>query len=251
MNVPRLATAISFIDDDLLTETITDSPTRGNLFKTFCVRASLVACACLMGAVVLIITSDPFDGPILSYPVETIPCQTEEIRSDAPNIMDLQINEISPDYFESHSMLPMIIENFESMTRSEVLDHFGISLDLSTIMPNMHEVENVCYGFYHFEDGSIFDQFTFQYEDRISNKVLDVTLSNGGLPISMINEAYKYELQKSVLNGKEMLIAHYTSSMGISTYYAEFSDGELGVMVTTGGCSYEDFVRVLKYLAES
>lgn len=252
MSIPRLAAVISFIDDDLLTEAITYSPARRDLFKTLCFRTSLAACACLVVSVILwAIRTAPSDGPMLSYPIETNPLQIEEIQSDAPNIMDMQINEISPNYFVPEGMLALIGENFEMMDRDEVLNHFGVSFDLSTVLPNMQEIEDTCYGFYHFEDGSIFNQFTFKYVDLEAHQTMDITLRNGGLPISMINEAYKHGMQKSMIYDKEVMIAHYADFAGISTYYAEFSEGDLGVMIRAGGCSIEDFIRTLEYLVQS
>lgn len=252
MSIPRLAAAISSIDDDLLTEAITYLPARGDQFKAFCVRVSLVACACLAIAVFLRATKDTSpDGPVLLHPVETIPYQTEEINSSAPNLMDIQINEISPNYFEPQGMFALIGENFEEMTRDEILNYFGVVLDLSSVMPNMRECENTRYGFYHFGDGSIFGQFAFNYVDDKTHQTLSIVLRNGGLPTTMIIEAYHHGLQKSMLCGKEVMVAHYIDLEGNSKYYAEFSDGDLGVMVTAEGCLIEDFVRTLEYLAES
>lgn len=252
MNIPRLTTAISFIDDDLLTEAITYSPTRGELFKTFCVRVSLVACACLAIAVLLWATGPaPSDGSVLSYPIDATPRQTEELQSNISDIVDVQINEIDTSYFVSQGMFDPGEESFEEMNRDEILDYFGVSIDLSEIMPNMHEDEDTRYGLYHFGDGSILNQFAFNYIDDETHQTMSIILRNKGMPITMINEAYEHELQKTMLYDKEVMIAHYTDFAGISTYYAEFSNGDLGVMITAGGCPIEDFIRTLEYLTES
>lgn len=251
MSISRLVTALNFIDDDLLTEAITYSSPRGNQLKTFCARASVAACVCLAVATVLwaIITASS-DGVLLLYPIETLPHQTEELQSSMPGIVEIEINEISSDYFSAQGMFAFYPDKFEDMTRDEILDHFGIVLDLSTVLPNMREAEDTRYGLYYLGDGSVFDEFTFEYIDIETCQRIDILFSNGGLHISMINEAYEHGLQKSMLYDKEILIAHYTDIVDISTYYAEFTDGNLGVVVVAKDCSVEDFIRTLEYLAQ-
>lgn len=252
MSIPRLATALNYIDDDLLVDAVIYLRTKRDLLKTFCVRASIVACACLAVAGVLwTLSTTSFDEPVVSYPLEISPYQTEDIESNTPNIMDIQINEINSNHLAIYSMLPRDLDTFESMTREEVLNYFGITLDLSTILPNMHEVESTRYGFYHFGDGSIYDDFTFRYIGGETQQTVNITLSGSGSYMSIIKEEDKYVLEKSILNDKEILIVHYTNSIGSSTYCAEFIDGDLGVTVKTEDCPVEDLIRTLEYLTQS
>lgn len=79
---------------------------------------------------------------------------------------------------------------------------------------------------------------------------MNITLRNGGLPVTQIKEAYEHELQRSELCGREVVIAHYTDRMAISTYYAEFPDSDFGLMITAGDCPVDDFIRTLEYLAQ-
>lgn len=260
MNAAQFSSALGKVNDRYIMEAITyERKKKRSWLKWGTTTACIAACICLVvGAALWIIKLSPFDGPVLSFPIATPSDQTEiiqsnnpdteVIQSNVPNTKDIQINEISYDYFSLQSIF--FLGGFEEMTRDEVLSHFGISLDLSTVMPNMQEVEDTCYGFYYTGNGDLFYQFTFRYIDVETHQTMNITLRNGGLPITQIKETYKHELQSSELCEREVVIAHYTDRMGISTYYAEFPDRDFGLMITAGDCPVDDFIRTLEYLAQ-
>ena len=177
----------------------------------------------------------------------------------------------------------LAIPGLYEMTRDEVLEHFGLSVDfgLSDIVDGLRETASrnemlnpegkhgFC-RFYtvdengngsweellpHFEN----DEFVFESEDGSKTAVVifdrekRVNWLRSGVICRTEDEDFQYystepfyALPTSTVAGVEMRIAH----RNIGGYYAEFNTGTLSVGLIAEGLSESDTVAILEYLAE-
>ena len=190
------------------------------------------------------------------------------------NIGEVEIEDVVP--FYGLNAIPGLYE----MTRSEVLEHFGLSDDfgLSDIVDGLRETaprntllntegkHGFC-RFYtvdengngtweellpHFEN----DEFVFESADGSKTAVVifdreeRVNWLRSGIIVHEGDGLYStepfYSLPTSTVAGVEMRIA----KRNIGGYYAEFNTGTLSVGLIAEGLSESDTVAILEYLAE-
>ena len=155
---------------------------------------------------------------------------------------------------------------FQERTREETLDHFGLSSDFE--LPNLHEVPppgtitgvkgkygyTIEFGY----DGDTksewvvdprYDYQVFGFENTDGSKWVHVAICNTDCVPWWINWVDNLEeindLPLSEIAGAKMRIA----KRNVGGYYAEFDAKHLCVGVTAMGCSEEELVVVLEYLA--
>lgn len=72
-------------------------------------------------------------------------------------------------------------------------------------------------------------------------------MEQGKLPITGLVEAYDYELESSVVNGIEVMLAKYCKD-DKEMMFAQFEYQDIGFFVTSEGISEDSFLDVVKYL---
>lgn len=140
-------------------------------------------------------------------------------------------------------------ESFKEMTRDDVLDYFGITLDISDILPDLQEDPDSHYGFYSFGDGSLFEEESFVYQsDR--GQIVTIILYKKKVPISSIMESYTQEMEISEIAGHDVIILHLQNHNDVDTYYAKFAMDDLGVIVIAKNMALNDFIILLEYAVQ-
>ena len=154
-------------------------------------------------------------------------------------------------------------------TREDTLAHFGLSSDfgLSGIVDGLEEVpagprESFkpngmhCFGrAYRYEGDTVgeiwemYDNDDFRFENSDGTKKVRVIFSHGNIPWwrnGYIDSRDVAGIPVSVIAGTEMIIGQ----RNIGGYYAEFEAPEISVGLLTDGCTEQETVAILKYLAD-
>lgn len=154
-------------------------------------------------------------------------------------------------------------------TREDTLAHFGLSSDfgLSGVVEGLEEVpadpQEVfkpngmhCFGrAYRYEGDTVgeiwemYDNDDFRFENSDGTKGASVIFSHGNIPWwrnGFIDRRDVEGLPVSVVAGTEMVIAQ----RNIGGYYAEFEAPEISVGLLTDGCTEQETIAILKYLAD-
>lgn len=160
------------------------------------------------------------------------------------------INEVETMNIEkifSSNMVNLSEDNYKEMSREEIIEYFGIELDISNILPDYHEDSDSRYGFYGFPDGSILDQQSFIYMTDKEQK-LTITIRKNRLPINALVETYRFDMESSRILDSDVMVIHYIDINGIDIYYAEMIANNLGVTITAKGMELEELSLVLNYI---
>lgn len=200
--------------------------------------------------------SQSVSGNGISYAVSNC----ENPPSYTLNIGEIEVSEGGVTNF-------LAIGLFKEKTREETLEHFGLSADFE--LPNLHEVPppytitdvegkygyTIEFGY----DGDTesewavdprYDYQVFGFESADGSKWVHVAICNTNCVPWWINGVDNLDkindLPLSEIAGTEMRIA--TRSVG--GYYAEFDAKPICVGVTAMGCSEEELIAVLEYLAK-
>lgn len=147
----------------------------------------------------------------------------------------------------NNNMVNLREDYFKEMTRNDILDYFGMELDISSIYSDFSEEDDARYGIYEFPDGSTYDRQTFHYQNK-DGQVIKIIMQKSKLPMNLLKEMYAQEMGKSKVAGCDVTVLHYISSNGVDTYYAEFVVNDVGVAIKTEGIAIEDFTSILTYV---
>lgn len=154
-------------------------------------------------------------------------------------------------------------------TREDTLAHFGLNSDfgLSGVVDGLEEVPADpnepfkpngmhCFGRSPRYEGDtvgeiweMYDNDDFRFENSDGTKKVSVIFSHGDIPWwrnGLIDRQDVAGLPVSVVAGTEMVIAQ----RNIGGYYAEFEAPEISVGLLTEGCTEQETVAILKYLAD-
>lgn len=170
--------------------------------------------------------------------------QTDEASHMLQSEPNIYINEIDTEPLLSGSMPDLGEENFQEMTREEVLNYFGVELAMEIVLPDMTEVGEGRYGFYQFADGSVLDQQAFSFQS--AEETLHIVMRGEKLPIHSLGNSSEFDI--SEIFGHEALLIHFTDASGKDIYYAESITDKVGMTIHYRGNSEEDFVKIVEYL---
>lgn len=202
--------------------------------------------------------SDPASAPnsiVSNDPVESVD------QSVILNIGEIEVSQGGNFHFY---MIPLLFGE----TRGDTLAHFGLSSDfgLSGVVEGLEEVpadpQEVfkpngmhCFGRTPRYEGDtvgeiceMYDNDDFRFENSDGTKKVSVIFSHGDIPWwrnGFIDRRDVAGLPVSVIAGTEMVIAQ----RNIGGYYAEFEAPEISVGLLTDGCTEQETVAILKYLA--
>lgn len=138
------------------------------------------------------------------------------------------------------------MENFIPMEKTELLEFYEYSFDLTEVLPELKEAPGE-YGVYKWPAGGYYTLNSFQYFTEDEQQTLSITMEQGKLPITGLVEAYDYELESSVVNGIEVMLAKYCKD-DKEMMFAQFEYQDIGFFVTSEGISEDSFLDVVKYL---
>lgn len=170
---------------------------------------------------------------------------------------DSEANIISINEIETEDILNLFAknmfdpgeENFKEMSQEDVLEYFGIELDINSVLSNMYESPEQRYGFYEFPYGGIFAQQSFTYQSD-EGQILKIIIRKNGLPIYAFTEAYLHEMETSTMYKQDIIIAHYINLDGADTYHAEMVNENMGTVIITEDLALDDFMSVIEYLVQ-
>lgn len=203
--------------------------------------------------------SDPASAPnsiVSNDPVESVD------QSVILNIGEIEVSQGENFHFY---MIPLLFGE----TRDDTLAHFGLSSEfgLSGVVDGLEEVpadpKEVfkpngmhCFGRSPRYEGDtvgeiweMYDNDDFRFENSDGTKRASVIFSHGDIPWwrnGLIDRRDVAGLPMSVIAGTEMVIGQ----RNIGGYYAEFETPEISVGLLTEGCTEQETVAILKYLAD-
>lgn len=199
-----------------------------------------------------------------SAPISTV--SNDPVESVDQSVI-LNIGEIEVSQGENFHfyMIPVLFGE----TREDTLAHFGLNSDfgLSGVVSGLEEVPADpqeafkpngmhCFGrAFRYEGDTVgeiwemYDNDDFRFENSDCTKKVSVIFSHGDIPWwrnGCIDRRDVAGLPMSVVAGTEMVIAQ----RNIGGYYAEFEAPEISVGLLTEGCTEQETVAILKYLAD-
>lgn len=259
----ELFLAIGELDDDILRDAESFLARRKKRAPAWVKRGGLAACAALAVCAVWFAARTPLDHEAVE-PVTPAP----EVTTGAANVdrsavepekltgpaVELRFNELAEaPQKEIVSLFALMGEDFVSMTHSELLDYYGVTLPVEELFPALTATgpEEDDWGIYRGgERGVYFDTNTFSFESGDGVLGLYVTLDKAfHLPASPW-ELPGNELRFTVVNGWELALFAYPDEEGNRYFRAEFRQDGVNFCVTGKNLAEGEFAVVLGALLE-
>lgn len=215
----------------------------------------------------------PAEAVTTAFPVE--PEQTsppEDIFDRIPTEGNVwKINEMERTYGIRPHTSADFKRIFHEMTREDVLNYFGMELDLADFLPELHEDPDAKYGFYEYQlagsSTGIEPRCHFYYHGDETypgyfdawTQEITVGFEEGSLSYYSSVDYYlseelsnNWEPEVSVVQGQKVRIVHVTVKreevVYAQYYFADFLNRNLGVTIEALRMEEEDIKKVIEYL---
>lgn len=265
MNEMRLFEAVGELDDELLldAEQFLAAPA-ARRSRSWVKWGGLAACAAVaVCAVWVLAPKEPGQMqqdaalPEITQGAPHADRPAVDLEEASQAIVPMHFNELSGAPEQSTAALfALMWEDFEPMTREELLEYFGVSLPVEEVMPifsaaGPEEGDNLGRGIYRSESrGVYFDANTFSFETADGVVGVYVTLGKAFHPPASLWELPGDSLNFTVINGWELALFCYPDEEGNQYFYTEFLQDGVGYQVCGKNMCEQEYAAVLGALLE-
>lgn len=277
----ELFRAIGELDDDILEdaeEFLAQTPGRARA-SAWVKWGSLAACAAVAVCAAWFAARTPVARPaVLPDPLASEELLPSALQSAAPSmeqgeptvdapavesealtrpVVQMNFNELdgAPPQ-DTAALFALMAEDFVPMTRSELLDYYGVTLPIEALFPDLsatgpEEGDGFGRGIYRRgERGAYFDTNTFAFESGDGGLGVYVTLDKAFHMLLSPWELPGDGLRFTEINGWELALFYYVDEDGNGCYYTEFTQNGVNYRVIAKNRCEQEYAAVLEALLE-
>lgn len=264
----ELFRAIGELDDDILEdaeEFLTQTPGRARP-SAWVKWGSLAACAAVAVCASWFAARTPVAQTAIQPVTPTPAVSTGDSAADRPAVdpeeltrpvVQMNFNELdgAPTQ-DTAALFNLISEDFVPMTRSELLDYYGVTLPIEALFPDLsatgpEEGDGFGRGIYRRgERGAYFDTNTFAFESGDGGLGVYVTLDKAFHMLLSPWELPGDGLRFTEINGWELALFYYVDEDGNGCYYTEFTQNGVNYRVIAKNRCEQEYAAVLEALLE-
>lgn len=161
----------------------------------------------------------------------------------------ININEISnSNITNTTNFICLKYEDYTSLTYTELLKYFDISLPITESFPNF-SLSNKDFGIYQSDKRNVYydgNQVSFISDNKMIRVGLSKVMKHTGDIFRLTTD----ELKFTTINNRELAVYHYTDENGNRCYHTEFLQDGVAFTVGTKNLSVEEFTKLLQIIIE-
>ncbi|MEQ2823218.1 hypothetical protein AAAV73_11605 [Hominicoprocola fusiformis] len=214
MNTPKLAIAMNYIDENLISGAIDYKPTipskKVTLFKKHIV--AVAACLCVIVMAVTFTLQNDVRSPVDDIP----PNSNDNIIDNTPTIADPIDNVVWNDVSSIPGMMLPFLgeENCVAMSSKELFEYYGI--DIASQLSDtgfVNEVKGAYpHGIYTYSNGDVFDMNSFVFASEDGMQEIECYIGKTTDCEKYASNLNVNEYERSQVNGIDVFICQYKDS---------------------------------------